>query len=168
MSEHDQPSGQSSGYESPGAPLYSTRGIIIGTILGSLAAGVLMIALNYLALGRANLARSVGLIGVAIFLAFIGITFILPQTLGVALIFTVAQALLAWFTTDRLQGAVLDYHAEHGHPMHSSVRAALVGFLTGTTLFFVLILLTSLYMMMTGQVPDLPAQLPAEAPAETL
>lgn len=158
MSELDQPSQP----VSPSAPLYTTRGIIIATIVGSLAAGVLMIALNYLALGRANLAKSIGLAGIAIFLGFIGITFVLPQTLGVALIFAVTQAFLAWFVADRLQGAALAYHTEHGHPMHSSVRAALVGFLTGTTLFFVLILLTSLFMMMTGQVPELPVQAPAE------
>ena len=144
-----------------GAPLYSVRGIIIATILGSLAAGVLMIALNYLALGRASLAKTVGLAGLAVFLAFIGITMVLPQTLAVALAFTVAQALLAWFVTDRLQGAAISYHREHGYPMHSSVRAALVGFLTGTTLFFMLILLAILYMMLTGQVPDLPVEAPA-------
>ena len=153
--------------EVPGAPLYSVRGIIIGTILGSLAAGVLMLALNYLALGRANLARSVGLAGIAIFLAFIGITLLVPQTLGVALLFTAAQAFLAYFVADRLQGAAIAYHSEHGRPMHSSLRAALVGFLTGTTLFFMLILLTSLYMMITGQVPELPVQPPpVEAPAQ--
>ncbi len=162
MSDLDQPSPP----PTPRAPLYSVRGIIIATVLGSLAAGVLMIALNYLALGRANLARSVGLTGVAIFLGFIGITLLLPQTLGVALAFTVAQAMLAWFVADRLQGASIAYHSGRGHPMHSSVRAALVGFLTGTTLFFMLILLTSLYLMITGQVPELPVQAPpAQAPA---
>ena len=160
MSDLDQPSRQAA----PSAPLYSVRGIIIATVLGSLAAGVLMIAMNYLALGRANLAKSVGLVGIAIFLGFIGITLLLPQTLGIALLFTVAQAALAWFVADRLQGAAIAYHSEHGHPMHTSLRAALVGFLTGTTLFFMLILLTSLYMMITGQVPELPVQAP---PAET-
>ena len=156
MSDLDQPSRP----VTPTAPLYSVRGIIIATILGSLAAGVLMIAMNYLALGRANLAKSVGLAGVAIFLAFIGITLLLPQTLGIALLFTVAQATLAWFVADRLQGAAISYHIEHGHPMHSSLRAALVGFLTGTTPFFMLILLTSIYMMATGQVSELPVQAP--------
>ena len=87
----------------PSAPLYSVRGIIIATILGSLAAGVLMIAMNYLELVRANLARSVGLSGVAIFLGFIGITLVLPQTLEIALLFTVAQALVDKFGGDSLQ-----------------------------------------------------------------
>ena len=41
---------------------------------------------------------------------------------------------------------------------------AVVGF-TGTTLFFMLVLLASLYMMLTGQVPDLPVEAPA---AETV
>jgi hypothetical protein len=162
MSDLDQPSRQ----VTPSAPLYSVRGIIIATILGSLAAGVLMIAMNYLALGRASLAKSVGLSGVAIFLGFIGITLVLPQTLEIALLFTVAQAALAWFVADRLQGAAIDYHRERGQPMHSTARAALIGFLTGTTLFFLLILLTSIYLMITGQVPELPVQAPpAETPA---
>ena len=80
MSHFDQP-------PSPRAPLYSVRGIIIATVLGSIAAGVLMIALNYLALGRENLAKSVGLAGIGIFLAFIGITaFVLP----------IAAAVVGW------------------------------------------------------------------------
>ncbi len=153
MSDLDQPSSAGTG----DAPLYGPRGIIIGTILGSLAAGVLMISLNYLALGRANLARSVGLAGIAVFLAFIGLTFLVPQTLGVALLLSVVQALIAYFLVDRLQGAAIAYHMSHGGRMHSSVRAALVGFLTGTTLFFVLIMLTALYLTATGQVPEGPA-----------
>jgi len=159
MSDFDQPPPASS----PSAPLYSIRGIVIGTILGSLAAGVLMISLNYLALGRANLAKSVGLAGVAIFLAFIGLTFLLPQTLAMALLFSAIQAFIAYFLVDRLQGPVIAYHTEHGGPMHSSVRAALVGFLTGTSLFFILVMLGALWMTVTGQVPDLPQPEPTGA-----
>ena len=58
----------------------------------------------------------------------------------------------------RLQGEAIAYHTAHGHPMHSSLRAALVGFLTGTTLFFMLIMLTALYMTLTGQVPEMQGQ----------
>ena len=53
------------------AALYSTQGIVMGTILGSLAAGVVMLYLNYLALGRANLARTVITWGAALFVAVI-------------------------------------------------------------------------------------------------
>jgi hypothetical protein len=152
MSDLDQPSQ----HEHTGVPLYSLRGIVIATILGSIAAGVLMIALNYVALGRANLAKSVGLIGIGVFLAFIGITLLLPQTLAVAVLFTAGQALVAYFVADRLQGPAINYHREHGRPMHSSLRAALVGFLTGTTLFFLLIMLTAIFLAITGQVPEMP------------
>lgn len=135
-------------------PLYSVRGIIIATILGSIAAGVLMIALNYVALGRENLARTVGLAGFGVFLGFIGITLLLPQTLTVAILFTAGQAFIAYFVANRLQGEAIAYHSGQGRPMHSSLRAALVGFLTGVTLFFLLIMLTALYMTLTGQVPE--------------
>ena len=151
MSDLDQPSQK----HSSGLPLYSVRGIIIATILGSIAAGVLMIALNYVALGRKNLAKTVGLAGIGIFLGFIGITLLLPQTFVVAILFTAGQAFFAYFVADRLQGEAIAYHTAHGHPMHSSLRAALVGFLTGTTLFFMLIMLTALYMTLTGQVPEM-------------
>jgi len=154
MAHLDQPSQQ----HNTDMPLYSVRGIIIATILGSIAAGVLMIALNYVALGREHLAKTVGLAGIGIFLGFIGITLLLPQSLTVAFLFTAGQAFIAYFVADRLQGAAIAYHSEHGRPMHSSLRAALVGFLTGTTLFFMLILLTALYMTITGQVPEGMAQ----------
>jgi hypothetical protein len=158
MSDPDQPS--ESGRTN--APLYGSRGIIIGTILGSLAAGVLMVSLNYLALGRANLAKSVGLAGIAVFLAFLGVTFLVPQTLGVALLLSAVQAFIAYFLVDRLQGEAITYHIAHGGPMHSSLRAALVGFLTGTTLFFALVMIAALYMTVTGQVPE--AAQPAPVP----
>ena len=119
-----------------------------------------MISLNYLALGRANLAKSVGLAGIGVFLAFIGVTFLVPQTLAVALLLSIIQAGIAYFLTDRLQGAAIAYHTEHGGSMHSNVRAAMVGFLTGTTLFFLLVILASLWMVVTGQVPDMPAGAP--------
>lgn len=157
MTDIDQPSSSSR----TGAPLYGPRGIVIGTIFGSLAAGVLMISLNYLALGRANLARSVGLAGVAAFLLFIGVSFLVPQSLVVALILSAIQAFIAYFLVDRLQGEAIRYHISQGGAMHSSLRAALVGFLTGTTLFFMLIMLTALYMSMTGQLPDSVPQIPA-------
>ena len=54
MSDSDQlPDRQS------GASLYSVQGIVIGTVLGTLAAGIVMLFLNYRVLGNTNLSRAI-------------------------------------------------------------------------------------------------------------
>ena len=58
MSDSDQlPDRQS------GASLYSVQGIVIGTVLGTLAAGIVMLFLNYRVLGNTNLSRAIALWG---------------------------------------------------------------------------------------------------------
>ncbi|HEY5647440.1 MAG TPA: hypothetical protein VIS76_15930 [Pseudomonadales bacterium] len=131
--------------------LYSAQGIVIGTILGSLAAGVVMLYLNYHALGRAGLAKTIGLWGIALFLTVILIASLVPNTPQLAILFTALQAVIAYFLTEKLQGAAIGYHRDHGGPMYSNFRAAMVGFLTGLALFFLLVAGASLFMGVTGQ-----------------
>lgn len=153
MSDSDQ---LSTG-RSTGNALYGVHGIIMGTILGSLAAGVVMLYLNYRAMGKANLAKTVITAGVAMFLVVMGLATLTPNTLTMALVFMVIQVAIAWFLTDRLQGEAISYHQSRGGPMHSNVRAAAVGFLTGMSLFFLLVLVSSTYLALTGQLPEPPA-----------
>lgn len=155
MSDSDQPSPRSDRAAAPA--LYSVRGIVIGTVLGSLAAGVVMIYLNYRALGRANLARTVTGVGAAIFLVVMGLATLVPDTLVMALVMMAVQVAIAYFLTERLQGEVIAYHQARGGPMHGSGRAAMVGLLTGMALFFLLILGANAYLILTGQLPDAPA-----------
>ena len=129
----------------------------MGTILGSLAAGVVMLYLNYQALGRAGLARTIALWGIALFLTVIGIASLVPNTALLALVFMAIQAGIAYFLTEKLQGAAIRYHREHGGPMHSNARAAMVGFLTGLALFFLLVVGATLFMTVTGTLPPPPA-----------
>lgn len=155
MSDSDQPSIGSNRATAPA--LYSVRGIVIGTILGSLAAGVVMIYLNYRALGRASLARTVSTVGAAVFFVVMGLATLMPNTLFMALVMMVVQVAIAYFLTVRLQGEAIAYHQERGGLMHGSGRAAAVGFLTGMALFFLLILGANLYLAVTGQLPEPPA-----------
>lgn len=155
MSDSDQPPLERNGTTS--GPLYSLQGIIMGTILGSLAAGVVMIYLNYRAMGRANLAKTVTTAGAALFLVVMGLATLSPNTLLMAFVFMAVQVAIAWFLTDRLQGAAISYHRSQGGAMHSNVRAAAVGFLTGMSLFFILILVSSSYLALTGQLPEPPS-----------
>jgi len=129
----------------------------MGTILGSLAPGVVMLYLNYHALGRAGLARTIGLWGIALFLTVIGIASLVPNTAPLALLFMGIQAVIAYFLTEKLQGPAIRYHREHGGLMHSNLRAAMIGFLTGLALFFLLVVGASLFMAATGNLPQPPA-----------
>ena len=126
----------------------------MGTILGSLAAGIVMLYLNYRALGRANLATTIATWGAASFATVIGIASLTPNTLPMALLFMVLQAAIAYFLTGKLQGAAIRYHRQQGGAMHSNVRAAAVGFLTGMVMFMLLVLGTSLFLAMTGNLPE--------------
>ena len=114
-----------------GNPLYSVPGIALATFIGSLAAGVVLLFLNYRALGRKELARSIAIWGGGLFLVILLLTSFLPMHLGLALAIGVAQAALAFFVADRLQGAAIRYHQQNQGAMHSEWRAAGVGILTG-------------------------------------
>lgn len=126
----------------------------MGTVLGSLAAGVIMLYLNYLALGRAGLARTVGVWGTALFLAVILLGTLVPNTAPVALVFVAIQAGIAYFVTERLQGAAIRYHQSQGGAMHSNLRAAMVGFLTALALFFLMVMVMSVVLAVTGGLPQ--------------
>ena len=136
-----------------GIALYSIQGIVMGTIFGSLAAGVVMLYLNYSALGRANLARMVATWGSALFITIILIASFAPGTTGYAFLFMVIQAGIAYFLADRLQGQAIAYHQQHSGSMHSNVRAVGVGFLTGIGLFFALATATAVWMAISGDMP---------------
>ena len=148
MSDPYQP--RSSDPDVTNAPLYSIQGIVIGTILGSLAAGIVMLYLNYQALGRANLAKVIGIWGAVLFFVIIGIASFAPNNGVYAAVFMVVQAGIAYFLTDRLQGGALRYHQAHAGTMHSNLRAAGVGLLTGMVMFFVLISASVLLALVTG------------------
>jgi hypothetical protein len=131
-------------------PLYSTQGIVVGTILGSLAAGVVMLFLNYRALGRDALARTIGAWGGGIFVVVVVIASLVPGTPVFGLLFMVIQAGIAYFLTERLQGEAIRYHQAHAGPMHSTLRAAGVGFLTGMVLMFAMLSFLTLIAAFSG------------------
>ena len=125
----------------------------MGTILGSLAAGIVMLYLNYHSLGRANLARTVATWGSALLITIMLIASFVPSNSGSALIFMALQAVIAYLLADKLQGPAIRYHQQHDGAMHSNVRAAGVGFLAGLALFFLLMIATAIWMLLTGEVP---------------
>ncbi|MCB1685523.1 MAG: hypothetical protein R3E82_07500 [Pseudomonadales bacterium] len=128
MSDSDQPQGP---VTRNGPSLYSVTGVVIGTFIGSLAAGVAMLYLNYRALGRDELARKVAIWGAVLCIVLIAATTQLPNSPATSFVMIGLQAAAAYFLTDRLQGAAIAYHVQNRGFLHSNLRAAGVGALTG-------------------------------------
>ncbi len=112
-------------------PLYSLDGIVIGTLLGSLIAGIYMVMHNYITLGSVGLARQTLVVGGVLYAMVICASWLAPPSLWLALAFALGQAGLAYLLASRLQGASISYYAQRGEPIHGLFRAALVGLLAG-------------------------------------
>jgi len=130
--------------DQPPLKLYTVRGIVIGTVIGSLAAGIFMLAMNYLALGSVTLAKKTAAIGLTLFLILIGATLLFPtQNVGVTIAATILQALVAYAAAEQLLGDSLRYHAAQNPAcLHSPLRAAAVGLITALMVFSLLVLVT--------------------------
>ena len=118
-------------------PLYSLDGIVIGTLLGSLVAGIYMVAHNYLALGSVRLAKQTLVVGMVLYAIVIAGSSIAPASLWTALIFALGQTGLAYLLASRLQGASISYYAQRDGQIHGLFRSALVGLLAGVLSFAV-------------------------------
>lgn len=124
--------------------LYSLQGIIIATILGSLAAAVVILYLNYRSLNSRSLAEKTAVGGIVLYLLLIGFAAFLPDSLLLGGLFIVIQTSVAYLAAKQLQGTAITYHRERGGAMHSNFRAAGVGLLTGVAIIFVFLLLGTL------------------------
>lgn len=127
-----------------GAVLYSVQGIVIATIIGSLAAAVAMLWLNYRNLNAPALADKTAIVGMAVYLLLIAVGAMLPETLVLALLLMGLQAAIAYFAATALQGPAIRYHREQGGMMHSNFRAAGIGLLVGLAIMIVILLLATL------------------------
>lgn len=130
--------------------LYSVQGVVIASVLGSLAAAVIMLYLNYRTMGNVVLAQRWALWGAAIYVVLMLIATLLPNSTNLALAYTVLQAIVAYFLASQLQGAAIAYHTSQGGSLHSNLRAAGVGFLTGVLLLFLLLFSATLWTVFTG------------------
>jgi hypothetical protein len=133
-----------------GGSLYSVWGVVIASVLGSLAAGVVILYLNYRTLGKVVLAQRWALWGAAIYVVLIGIGTLLPNTIALGVAYNLLQAIVAYFLASQLQGAAIAYHTSQGGSLHSMLRAAGVGLLTGLLLLFLLVFTASVWAVYTG------------------
>lgn len=130
--------------------LYSLGGIVVATVLGSLAAAVVILYLNYRSLNSGSLAQKTAIGGIVIYLVLIGIAAFLPDSMVLGGLFIVIQTSIAYFAASQLQGRAIAYHREQGGVMYSNLRAAGVGLLTGLAMIFVFVLLGTLVAVATG------------------
>ena len=149
MSNPYQPPGSRVG-QTRGGPLYSVRGIVVGTILGSLAAGVVMMYLNYRALGNFDLAAKVVRWGIGLFAVLTATASFLPANPLFNIGYIVLQGAIAFFFAANLQGSAIRFHEQQNGSMHSTLRAAGVGLLVALAFGFVLVVALTLVAALTG------------------
>ena len=127
-----------------GPTLYSAGGIAAGTLIGSFAAAAVMLWLNYRALGYQRLANKVAVGGVVVYLIIVSLASLMPANPWAGVGFMVLQTGLAYGAASLLQGSAIAYHQSHGGAVHSHLKGALVGLLTGLALLLLLVLAGSL------------------------
>ena len=109
MSDPYQP--PTSNTQQVGQPaLYSLQGIIVATILGSLAAAVVILYLNYRSLNAQSLAQKTAVGGIIFYLLLIGVAALLPDSMLLSGVFIVVQTAVAYMVAHRLQGTAIAYH----------------------------------------------------------
>lgn len=124
--------------------LYTPLGVAVGTLLGSLAAGAVLLWLNYRALGYRQLANKVAAGGLVLYLVIVLTASVLPDSRPLGMALVAAQTLLAYWAARLLQGEAVGYHLARGATAQSNLRAAGVGLLTGAAAVLVLLVVTSL------------------------
>jgi hypothetical protein len=137
------------------------QGIVISTMLCSLAAAIFMLYSNYRSLGNPGLARKIAFGGGLLYLLLISASSAMTPSLELAVGAMIVQGTIAYLLADKLQGAAISYHREHGGLIYSNFRAIMVGFITGFVLLFGLVALTLLYAAVTGDLSAPPATAPA-------
>ena len=130
--------------------LYSLQGIIVATILGSLAAAVVILYLNYRSLNAQSLAQKAAVGGIIFYLLLIGVAALLPDSMLLSGVFIVVQTAVAYLAAHRLQGTAIAYHRQRGGTMYSNFRAAGVGLLTGIAIICALVILGTILAVATA------------------
>lgn len=122
-----------------GPALYSVHGMVVAAVLGSFAAAVVLVVLNYRALGSVALARKAAWAGALIYLALLPAAALVPPAWGLMSV-PVAQGLLAGLLGNSLQGDAIRYHLAGGGTMHSNFRAAGIAIVVACAIFGILVL----------------------------
>jgi len=130
--------------------LFSPVGIAVGTLLGSLVAGVALLWFNYRVLGYTSLGNRMAAAGIVLYLMIILAASLLPNTPVISVAIMVGQCLLAWRGSELLQGPAIEYHRSRGGAFHSLALAGLVGLVTGLVAVMILVLVGRVFGLPIG------------------
>lgn len=126
------------------ARLYTPAGVALGTLLGSLAAGALLMWLNYRSLGNRPLARKVAAAGVGAYLLMVALASMLPNSPVLASVLVGLQTFLAYQVAESLQGDAVRWHVAQGGMTHPLAWAGGIGLIAGITVVVLLVLAAGL------------------------
>jgi hypothetical protein len=131
-----------------GQQLFTPAAIALGTLLGSLVAAVVMLWLNYRALGYPALGNRIAAAGALLHLVVITAASALPNDMVLGLALVVGQVAAAYWTARLLMGNAIAYHRSQGHPLHGWAMAAATGLVAG--------LVSATLLLAIGGLLDLP------------
>ncbi len=134
--------------------LFTPLGIAIGTALGSLIAGVVMLWMNFRTLGYTRLGNQVAAAGTVAYLVIVALASALPGNPVIGMTFVALQCALAYWIAGKLQGRAIDYHRSAGGPFHGVPMSALVGLVAGLAAVLALLLLGRAFDLPIGVRPD--------------
>jgi hypothetical protein len=140
--------------------LYGPHAAAIATIMGSLIAGIVLAWINYRALGRPDLARRVGWIGIVVQILLLVIFSSLPPSQLVMFGLPLLQTAIAYWGMVYLQGKTIDWHLQAGATLHSSWRAAGMGLAVGFAVFFAAVVVIGVLVSTGFITPPQPAVSP--------
>ncbi len=149
--------------------LYGPHAAAIATIMGSLVAGIVLAWINYRLLGRPDLARRVGWIGIVVQVLLLLVFSSLPPSQLVMVGLPLVQVAIAYWGMVYLQGRTIDWHLQAGATLHSSWRAVGMGLTVGFILFFAAVIVIGVLVSTGFITPPEPVVTPvvpsATAPA---
>src|SRR4051812_8810732 len=104
--------------ETLGRKLYSTKGVMVGTLLGGPLAGAFLLARNFKALNQPEKVGRTWLFSILIFIFIIILGVVAEQIPQV--LFIVLYAWMGQFAAQKLQGSLLDKHAAEGGSFYNN------------------------------------------------
>ena len=147
---------------SRGLALFDRYAVAVATIMGTLLAGVVLVWMNYRAMGRPDLARRALQIGIVAEVLVMLLVVAVPSNSLTQLVPLAIQVGLAWFGSAWLQGAAIEWHLQRGAQLQSVWRAAGIGFLVGLVIVFLAVMvLATLGALGLITLPAPPAVTPA-------
>lgn len=116
--------------EAADVTLHPIKGILVAAFLGTFVGAGVVMAINYARIGKKTAAYATALASVVATVAVLAVIFALPEDLPIPnLVFIVPQLLLVYLVAKKLQGQIVEDHADRGGSVASQWPSAGIGLL---------------------------------------